>query len=82
MDLAKYSVFIAHIFEFYSEDLKFVIGSISQLLETYSTLMNYFNRKKALTTLIIISKKGFWKPFESVKFFANILLLEDREMRT
>ena len=81
MDLAMYSVFIANIFEFYSEDLKFIIGSISQLLESYSGLMHYFNRKKALSTLIIISKKGFWKPFESVKFFSNILLLEDRDLR-
>lgn len=80
-DLAKYTIFMANIFEFYSVDLKFLIGSLSSLLESYSAQMHYFNRKKTLQALVIISKKGFWKPLESIKFFSQILLLEDKILR-
>jgi len=81
IDLAKYSIFMANIFEFYSVDLKFLIASLSTLLESYSTQMNGFNRKRTLMALVIISKKGFWKSFESVKFFSQVLLVKDKELR-
>jgi protein SDA1 len=81
VDLAKLSIFLCQVFEFYRSDLKFLIESISSLLENYAAQMHFLNRQKALQSLIILSKKGFWKCEEAVKFYGKLLLLEDKNLR-
>lgn len=80
-DLARLGVFLCQVFEFYKEDLKFMIESLSSILETYGNQMHFLNRHKALQSLIILSKKKFWKTEEAIKFYTKLLLLEDKGMR-
>lgn len=81
MDLAKLSVFLSQVFEFYKEDLKFMIESLSSLLDTYGNQMHFINRQKCLQSLIILSKKGYWKCEEAIKYYTKLLLLEDKNLR-
>lgn len=39
------------------------------------------NRQKSLQSLIILSKKGFWKCEEAIRFYTKLLLLEDKNLR-
>lgn len=40
-DLAKLGIFLCQVFEYYREDLKFMIESLSSLLETYGNQMHF-----------------------------------------
>ena len=81
INLAKHSIFLAQVFEYFREDLKFLIQSQSNLLENYAAQMHYLNRHKALQSLIILSKKGFWKCDDAIKFYTKLLNLEDKNLR-
>ena len=80
--LSKLSIFLSQVFEFFRGDLGFLISSLTDLLSTYSSQMNYHNREKAIQSLIIISKKGFWKTLDAVKYFSTLLLLHDKSLRS
>lgn len=80
-DLAKLSIFLCQVFEYFRVDLKFIIESLSNLLETYANQMHFLNRQKTLQALTILSKKGFWKCEEAIKFYTKLLLLEDKNLR-
>lgn len=82
VELSKLSVFLSQVFEYFRGDLGFLITSLTDLLSTYSSQMNFHNREKAIQSLIIISKKGFWNPLDAVKYFSTLLLLEDKSLRS
>jgi len=73
--LARLSIFLCQVFEYYRGDLKFLVETISSLLETYAGQMTFLNREKCLQCLIILSKKGFWKAEEAIKFYTRLLML-------
>jgi hypothetical protein len=79
--LARLSIFLCQVFEFYRGDLKFLVETISSLLETYAGQMSFLNREKCLQSLIILSKKGFWKVEEAIKFYTRLLMLQDKNLR-
>lgn len=43
--------------------------------------MSFLNREKCLQCLIILSKKGFWKAEEAIKFYTRLLMLQDKNLR-
>jgi len=43
--------------------------------------MSFLNREKCLQSLIILSKKGFWKAEEAIKFYTRLLMLQDKNLR-
>lgn len=80
-ELARLGIFLCQVFEYFRVDLKFIIESLSNLLETYANQMHFLNRQKALQALTILSKKGYWKCEESIKFYTKLLVLEDKNLR-
>lgn len=82
LEFESLCVFFGQIFEYYPSELKEIITNLRLVFLTLREQLHQSARLKIISTILLVLRKGFIDPIESLDLFLEIFGFEDKALRS